>query len=92
MDILKHYAVQLTKAAASEEVLNAALALGLIKLSLDAAKKVAKTKGANYDAIGNQLNYPGPDETNKCPVNDKQLSCTDDKCKGKDKKCTEVRS
>lgn len=91
VDILKHYAVQLTKAAASEEVLNAALALGLIKLSLDAAKKVAKTKGANYDAIGNQLNYPAPDETNKCPVNDKQLSCTDDKCKGKDKKCTEVR-
>lgn len=88
VDILKHYAVQLTKAALTDEVISAAAALVIIKGSLDAAKNVARTKGSNYNSISNQLSYPVPTETKKCPTT--ELSCNDSKCNGKDKKCTEV--
>jgi len=88
VDILKHYAVQLTKAALTDEVISAAAALVIIKGSLDAAKNIARTKGSNYNSISNQLSYPVPTETKKCPTT--ELSCDDSKCNGKDKKCTEV--
>lgn len=89
VDILKHYAIQLTKVAATDEVIGGAAALVLIKGSLDAARNITKTKGANYDSIGSQLSYPVSTETKNCPTT--ELTCDDVKCNGKDKKCTEVR-